>query len=275
MSSGSPKKSAVKARRGKMVRKQVSSKKVKHNPKQVSESQDSEMLHLNKPLYPLRHYLNDRTEFVGQLFLSLSSGNQLQRILPAILKDIPIEELKRLCVQQLEVMSKKRINRILDGNEMESSSETEDSDGVEEEKSETKEIKTEDIGENVTAAQAPDSTSSDLNEASVQQLSIEQCESIAVKPDDDMLELHADSADDAMLGIVENFPLQESDQLLGHQPSTAVEAVNSEAPLTTFEDVTPLATSSITKTCMEIMELELRARAIKSLLKTQASKDSV
>ena len=81
-------------------------------------------LNLSFPLYPLSHYVKDRQNLCDILF-RIVKGTKLLAMLPDILKEIPIEELKQKCLLHLEVMSSKRINHILLGEAMQSSSGTE------------------------------------------------------------------------------------------------------------------------------------------------------
>ncbi|XP_052827093.1 caspase activity and apoptosis inhibitor 1 isoform X2 [Octopus bimaculoides] len=78
-------------------------------------SEDSD-LNLSKPLYPISHYINERSEMLEQMFHCIQ-GATLKKALPEILQDLPMKELKQLCLTQLEVMSKKRILRILAGDD--------------------------------------------------------------------------------------------------------------------------------------------------------------
>ena len=63
-------------------------------------------------------------------------GPKLQAMLTSVLKDIGVDELKELCLQQLEGMSKKRIRSILAGEAMDESSDTEDENEEEEQEQE-------------------------------------------------------------------------------------------------------------------------------------------
>lgn len=73
---------------------------------------DSSQMDLSIELKPIGGYLNDRLLMLEQMFHSLKV-KKICAMLPEILKDMDVDELKRLCVEQLEVMSKKRIKRIL------------------------------------------------------------------------------------------------------------------------------------------------------------------
>ena len=61
-----------------------------------------------------RYYINDRAEMIEQIF-SVIKGAKLKAMLTSTLRDIPLEELKTLCLEQLEGMSKKRIRYLIAG----------------------------------------------------------------------------------------------------------------------------------------------------------------
>jgi hypothetical protein len=86
-------------------------------------------LDLSKELLPISGYINSGEQMVEHMFRSISM-KKLKSMLPEILKPVDLSELKLLCVQQLEGMSKKRICRILDGDDPEtiSSSGTDEED---------------------------------------------------------------------------------------------------------------------------------------------------
>ncbi|CAL1538016.1 unnamed protein product [Lymnaea stagnalis] len=92
-------------------------KKVKKTGKKVllPEDEDSD-LDLKKDLKPISAYVKDRPRMIKEMFHTVR-GNSLQRALPDLLKSIPLDELEQLCLEQLEVMSKKRIRRIVAGEE--------------------------------------------------------------------------------------------------------------------------------------------------------------
>ena len=70
---------------------------------------------LSKELLPIGHYLKDREEMINQVF-SVIKGAKLAAMLTSSLRELELEELKTLCLDQLEGMSKKRIKCILAGN---------------------------------------------------------------------------------------------------------------------------------------------------------------
>ena len=92
----------------------------------ISDEED-----LDKELHPISHYIetDDREEMLIQVF-KVIRGPKLRAMLTSVLKDIDLTELKLLCLEQLEGMSKTRIRAILAGEEMEDSSATEDEEDV-------------------------------------------------------------------------------------------------------------------------------------------------
>ena len=92
-----------------------------------SDGSVSDEMDLDKEMLPISHYLenDDREEMLIQVF-KVIKGPKLRAMLTSVLKDIDLTELKLLCLEQLEGMSKTRIRAILAGEEMEDSSATED-----------------------------------------------------------------------------------------------------------------------------------------------------
>ncbi|XP_022183362.1 putative leucine-rich repeat-containing protein DDB_G0290503 isoform X2 [Myzus persicae] len=90
-------------------------------------STDEESMSLSPTnLFPLSHYANDPEQLIQQLF-SVVRGKRLARLIPPELKDMTFEELKTDCLIQLLCMSKKRVLATLEGKEMNSSSDSDDS----------------------------------------------------------------------------------------------------------------------------------------------------
>ncbi|CAF0761302.1 unnamed protein product [Rotaria sordida] len=100
---------------------------------------DGSMLNLNENLKPIGYYIKDRERMLHEMFRCIH-GHKLQAILPDVLKinlyDLfigtatqtrSIDEIKARCLDQLDILSKKRIRTILLAQPMISSSGTEDS----------------------------------------------------------------------------------------------------------------------------------------------------
>ncbi|XP_077981698.1 uncharacterized protein LOC144436718 [Glandiceps talaboti] len=96
-----------------------------------SDNEYDSDLDLNKEVKPIGAYIKKRDEMLQHMFKSIK-GDKLKSMLPDIMKECSLEEIKTLCLDQLEVMSKKRIRCILTGQEMLSSSGTDDSSSDEE-----------------------------------------------------------------------------------------------------------------------------------------------
>eukprot|EP00095_Tigriopus_kingsejongensis_P009127 maker-scaffold595_size129005-snap-gene-0.19 protein:Tk09127 transcript:maker-scaffold595_size129005-snap-gene-0.19-mRNA-1 annotation:"glutamic acid-rich protein" len=88
-------------------------------------------LDLSKELHPIGHFVNDREAMLNQV-LSVVQGAKFRAMLTTTLKHIEFEELKAMFLEQLEGMSKKRIKYVLAGQRMDESSNTEDEDEDEE-----------------------------------------------------------------------------------------------------------------------------------------------
>ncbi|CAG0883251.1 unnamed protein product [Cyprideis torosa] len=71
-------------------------------------------LDLTKDLYSLEHYLEKPEEMIEQTF-NVVRGGKLSAMLPPILKDIPIEDLKELCLTELKKLSVDDVKGILEG----------------------------------------------------------------------------------------------------------------------------------------------------------------
>merc|ERR1712226_1512526 len=70
-------------------------------------------------------YINDKEEMIRQVF-SVIKGKKLRAMGPPFLADLDIEDVKALCLEQLMGMSKQRIRHVLEGKEMEDSSDTDE-----------------------------------------------------------------------------------------------------------------------------------------------------
>merc|ERR1711974_357126 len=106
---------------------QKEKKKSKRRSRSSSESSsgnESDM-DLSKELHSIGHYINDKEEMIRQVF-SVIKGKKLRAMLPPFLADLDIEDVKALCLEQLMGMSKQRIRHVLEGKEMEDSSDTDE-----------------------------------------------------------------------------------------------------------------------------------------------------
>ncbi|XP_076175943.1 uncharacterized protein LOC143151065 [Ptiloglossa arizonensis] len=78
-------------------------------------------------LKPIKDYLSDRRELASQLFKSVKA-EKIQMMLPQVLKKMDLGQLEEWCANELNGMSKVRILSILNGKAMVESSDTTESD---------------------------------------------------------------------------------------------------------------------------------------------------
>ncbi|XP_056662626.1 caspase activity and apoptosis inhibitor 1 isoform X4 [Monodelphis domestica] len=99
--------------------------------KELEEPSDIEEggLDLTVSLKPVSFYIADKKEMLQQCFYVIGE-KKLQKMLPDVLKNCSIEEIKKLCQDQLELLSEKKLLKILEGeNGIDSDTEEEADDG--------------------------------------------------------------------------------------------------------------------------------------------------
>ncbi|XP_070814283.1 caspase activity and apoptosis inhibitor 1-like isoform X2 [Chaetodon trifascialis] len=74
-------------------------------------------LDLTLPFQPITAYLTDKREMLEQC-LHVLGDKKLRKMLPDELKDCSLEEIKKLCWEQLEPISEKNLTQILEGEEV-------------------------------------------------------------------------------------------------------------------------------------------------------------
>ncbi|XP_035531544.1 caspase activity and apoptosis inhibitor 1 isoform X1 [Morone saxatilis] len=74
-------------------------------------------LDLSLPFQPITAYVGDKREMLEQCFHVLGD-KKLRKMLPDELKDCSLEEIKKLCWEQLEPISEKNLTQILAGEEL-------------------------------------------------------------------------------------------------------------------------------------------------------------
>ncbi|XP_068522798.1 caspase activity and apoptosis inhibitor 1 isoform X2 [Anas acuta] len=195
---------------------------------------------------------------------------KLQKMLPDILKNCSMDEIKRLCLEQLELLSEKKLLKILEGKSGADSDTDEDGDGGD---------KT--GGESVSQQDNSIDSTSSLRDDN----KLEGQESKQGKGEDsDVLSINADAYDSDIEGpcneddssdVQENTSrsgagqiddLQKDieksvNEILGLAESSPKESKTESVAVPPSEDVQPSAQQ------LELLELEMRARAIKALMK--------
>lgn len=139
MTSGSVHKDKDKKEKKKKTKKKKKSNK--SSPLEETElnygGSGDEVIDLDEEMHPIGYYINDREEMINQMF-SVIKPDKLRAMLPPILKESSVDELKAYCLDELLGMSSKRINSVLEGRELETSSESDDESIIaENDKSET------------------------------------------------------------------------------------------------------------------------------------------
>ncbi|NWR75920.1 CAAP1 inhibitor, partial [Centropus unirufus] len=225
-------------------------------------------LDLNVSLKPVSFYIADKKEMLQQCFCVIGE-KKLQKMLPDILKNCSMEEIKRLCLEQLELLSEKKLLKILEGKIGAESDTDEEADGD----------KT--GGESFSQQDnSIDSTSSLREDNKLEGYELKQGKG----EDSDVLSINADAYDSDIEGpcneedgpdVQENTirsgagqidDLQKDieksvNEILGLAESSPEEPKAATLSVPPSEDVQPSAQQ------LELLELEMRARAIKALMK--------
>lgn len=225
-------------------------------------------LDLTVSLKPVSFYISDKKEMLQQCFCIIGE-KKLQKMLPDVLKNCSVEEIKKLCQEQLELLSEKKILKILEG-DMDSDMEEEADDGL---KKGSDLISQQDI--------CIDSSSSLKENKQPEGLELKQGKG----EDSDVLSINADAYDSDIEGpcneeaaapeVPENTVQSEAGQIddlekdieksvneiLGLAESSPKEPKPATLTVPPPEDVQPSAQQ------LELLELEMRARAIKALMK--------
>ncbi|XP_069864296.1 caspase activity and apoptosis inhibitor 1 isoform X1 [Dipodomys merriami] len=227
-------------------------------------------LDLTVSLKPVSFYISDKKEMLQQCFCIIGE-KKLQKMLPDVLKNCSIEEIKKLCQEQLELLSEKKILKILEGdNGVDSDMEEEADDGSK-------------MGSDLVNQQDTciDSTSSLRENKQLECVELKQGKG----EDSDVLSINADAYDSDIEGpcneetaapeAPENTVQSEAGQIddlekdieksvneiLGLAESSTKEPKTATLTVPPPEDVQPSAQQ------LELLELEMRARAIKALMK--------
>ncbi|XP_042307971.1 caspase activity and apoptosis inhibitor 1 isoform X2 [Sceloporus undulatus] len=201
---------------------------------------------------------------------------KLQKMLPDVLKNCSIEDIKRLCLEQLELMSEKKLLKILEGeNEADSDSDEEEDDNKE--KSAIESISQQDS--------SIDSTSWLKEDSKLEGMDSKQ----GKREDSDVLSINADAYDsdiegpcneeespdvpektvrsgDGQIDDLQKDIEKSVNEILGLVESSPKETKAAALAVPPADDVQPSAQQ------LELLELEMRARAIKALMKAGDAK---
>ncbi|XP_026677770.1 caspase activity and apoptosis inhibitor 1-like [Diaphorina citri] len=98
-----------------------------HELDQISNSsEESDGISAEFEIHPLSYYIDNREDLIQHMFATIK-GAKLKRMVPPALRHLTTEELKADCLIQVLGLSKKRILYTIDGKELNSSSDDSDS----------------------------------------------------------------------------------------------------------------------------------------------------
>ncbi|XP_031564331.1 caspase activity and apoptosis inhibitor 1-like [Actinia tenebrosa] len=217
-------------------------KRSSHSPANSDES-DEEIIDIK----PLAGYIDDKKKLHKEIF-SLVSKKEVKDLLPSSLKKLKFKEFKSLCLEQLVVMSQKRIRHVIAGQEMVSSSSDE---------SEAQEHQPQDANDGENESVKMD-TSANKTSKQLDAAAIENTEEQPPK-----------------VSILEEMSLlpnqDEIDELIEPEPQTSQQPVQlelEEQDMAGEEKGSPTQEDdqSLLMAEADLRELEFRARALKSLV---------
>ncbi|XP_028660997.1 caspase activity and apoptosis inhibitor 1 [Erpetoichthys calabaricus] len=261
----------------------------------VEEPSDIEEggLNLSVPFKPISAYITDRKEMLEQCFRVIGEKT-LQKMLPDELKNCSYDEIKKLCMDQLEQISEKNLLQILEGEDLPPSAEIKDDEkGVQMRKTDTE----------TQQDNRVDSTSSFKQAVGNE----EHKQGPASGEESDALSINADTYDSDIEGHKEETEekekiTEESDtaaaKIQNQDPKKELQkdiekSVNEILALTVPNQVDPKSTPPVEPVAvaaealdtnkpltglqpsvqqLELLELEMRARAIKALMKANEAK---
>ncbi|XP_068164355.1 caspase activity and apoptosis inhibitor 1 isoform X2 [Antennarius striatus] len=272
-------------------------------------------LDLSLPFQPITAYLTNKREMLDQCYHVLGD-KKLQKMLPDELKGCSLEEIKRLCWEQLEPMSEKSLIQILAGEDVTSGNSNKNTEDTFRSQQDNK----------------ADSTLCAKEAAKTEDL---RQEGGGSSEENDVLSINAEAYDSDIEGPKEEQPVKPADGAVkvtersrtsggdpgsNPDPANPVPPIQSQArkpkeadiqsdidksvseilsfPLTSSEQVTEDAPSATAQTAdvassaqgapassrspvasqpslqqLELLELEMRARAIKALMKASGGKN--
>ncbi|XP_074426531.1 caspase activity and apoptosis inhibitor 1 isoform X1 [Larus michahellis] len=251
-------------------------------------------LDLSISLKPVSFYIADKKEMLQQCFCIIGE-KKLQKMLPDILKNCSMDEIKRLCLEQLELLSEKKLLKILEGKIGADSDTDEEADGGDKTggesvsqyligRSQLLNVLQDQVGILRISFKRQDN-SIDSTSSLREDNKLEGQESKQGKGEDsDVLSINADAYDSDIEGpcneedgpdVQENTvrsgagqidDLQKDieksvNEILGLAESSPKEPKAATLAIPPSEDVQPSAQQ------LELLELEMRARAIKALMK--------
>ncbi|XP_033890800.3 caspase activity and apoptosis inhibitor 1 [Acipenser ruthenus] len=266
---------------------------LKANSENQDEPSDIEEggLNLNVPFKPISVYVTDKQELLEQCFRVIGE-KKLMKMLPDELKRCTYDEIKQLCMEQLEQLSQKNLLQILEGDDFTGFSDIEEESKKIERNAETESqqdnnvdstsslqenVEQEDLKQGGASGEESDALSinadmydSDIEghkEETEEKKIVEVIESPAVNPSNSKKELQSDIEKSVNEILALGGPSQEEPKVAAvAAAAAATEVVEAALPGPASVGVQPSAQ------LLELLELEMRARAIKALMKANEVK---
>ncbi|KAK7169941.1 hypothetical protein R3I94_000241 [Phoxinus phoxinus] len=270
---------------GELKRRTIESSTVeprKEKPEVPREPSDLEEggLDLNKAFKPISAYMQDRKEMLEQSFNVLGEI-KLKKMLPDELKDCSFNEIKKLCWDQLQELSEIHLLEILEGKELSVTAAPE--------------------GNNLTDSQQDSNV--DSTSSLIENPEMEEKQGAGSGEDSDVLSINAEIDDSDIEGhkvikaeesVLRDVTQPPAPVMQSPEPKVELQqdidrSVSEILALTPSEPSKDLRTESLDKSAtienapaapteqpsaqqLELLELEMRARAIKALMKASEIK---
>ncbi|MCI4394835.1 hypothetical protein PGIGA_G00173360 [Pangasianodon gigas] len=262
---------------------------VKEEPSDIEEGG----LDLTVPFKPISAYVSDRQEMLEQCFHVLGQ-NKLKKMLPDELKDCTFTEIKTLCWDQLQQLSENNLLQILEGKEVTANSEAEEKetkrtsvdsqqDNIVDSTSSMKETAEGEDKQGLSGEESDVlSINADMNDSDIEghkdpkpqeeevpAPTVTPPSSSAPPPEPDLqsdepkLELQRDIDRSVSEILALTNPSSDKAELKLHLQPIAMEVAPASLPV-------PVAAPSAQQ--LALLELEMRARAIKALMKANEVK---
>lgn len=246
-------------------------------------------LDLNVPFKPISAYVSDRQEMLEQCFRILGE-NKLRKMLPDELKSCSFVEIKTLCWDQLQQLSERNLLQILEGKELIANSEAEENEAKRQSVDSQQDNNVDSTSSVKETAETEDKQGGSGDESDVLSINADMDDSdIEGHKDDKPAQVDAPATTATAPSVSAPLPtpdiqIAEPKLELQHDIDKSVSEilalttppysskVEPELPVAT--ETPPASHPSATPSAQQLalLELEMRARAIKALMKANALK---
>ncbi|XP_019715257.1 caspase activity and apoptosis inhibitor 1 isoform X1 [Hippocampus comes] len=223
-------------------------------------------LDLGVPFKPITAYVSDKREMLEQCFGVLGE-KKLRRMLPEQFKDCGLEEIRKMCWEQLEPISERNIMQILSGKEV-----TKDEDTSQRPQQALEKQKDNSV-DSTTSIKGPENTNKPQQEGGSTEesdvLSINAGDSDIDAPKDEATAKTADGGGGERPKPTE--PKKDFQSDIDRSVSEILAPADEAVAAVQHRDVAAVPCQPSLQQ-LELLELEMRARAIKALMKASHRK---